>query len=260
MRRNRLDQELVRRELFATRNAARNAIKSGFVIVAGVQSRKPAQQVSRDTEIAISEEAGDYVGRGAYKLIAALDTFEFEVADRSAVDVGSSTGGFTQVLLERGAARVVAIDVGRDQLHERLRNDPRVVVCEGTNVRDVDAADLGGPFDVVTADVSFISLGVIAGDLAMLGAQDADWAVLVKPQFEVGKEGLSKDGLVRSAVLRREALAGVIEAFAANGLVAHGVAASPILGGDGNEEFLLWLRRDEAHGVSLDPFKVLADE
>ncbi|MDJ0954101.1 MAG: TlyA family RNA methyltransferase [Acidimicrobiia bacterium] len=258
--RARLDQELVRRGRFPSRSAARNAIRSGFVLVGGVPSHKPAQQVSAETQIDVAEEAGDYVGRGAYKLLAALDGFGIDVAGRDAVDVGASTGGFTQVLLEAGAARVVALDVGRDQIHPRLRKHPRVVVCEGTNVRDADVAAIGGPFAVVTVDVSFISLRALVSDIEALGSADADWIVLVKPQFEVGRDGLSKDGVVRSVELRRRVVADVARSFATVGLVPRGVLKSPITGGDGNEEALLWMRRDGVPIVSLDPFKVRSDE
>ena len=182
----RLDQELVARGLFTTRSAARNAIKAGFVLVDGVVAQKPALRVAGATPVEVDEDATHYVGRGAHKLAAALRAFPVSTAGRAAVDVGSSTGGFTQVLLDCGVDTVVAIDVGRDQLHPSLRGDPRVLVWESTNVKDVVLQDVGGPFDIVTADLSFISLTAVAGDLARLGKEDADWIVLVKPQFEVG--------------------------------------------------------------------------
>ncbi len=213
MRHSRLDQELVRRDHFPSRSAARNAIKAGFVLVDGVVVNKPAMNVTGDSEITVSDQARDYVGRGAYKLAAALDRFELSVVGKKAVDVGSSTGGFTQVLLDGGVESVVALDVGRDQLHPRLRTDPRVVVREGTNVRDVDVAGIGGPFGVITADLSFISLRTVAADLERLGDADADWIVLAKPQFEVGRDRLGKDGVVRDAEARGSAIVGVMEGF-----------------------------------------------
>ncbi len=260
MSRARLDQELVRRNLFPTRSAARNAIRQGLVVVAGETAQKPALQVSRNTEITVAAEAARYVGRGAFKLLAALDRFQIPISGRTAIDVGSSTGGFTEVLLEAGVAGVVALDVGRDQLHPRLRADRRVQVMEGTNVRDVEVAALGGPFGVVTADLSFISLAVVAGDLERLGDRSCDWIVLVKPQFEVGRDGLTKDGIVLSVERRGDAVVDVVGAFARVGLVARGVMRSPISGGSGNLEALLWLRRDGAPILSSDAFKVLADE
>ncbi len=260
MTRKRLDQELVRRGQFPSRSAARNAINAGLVTVDGLTVSKPAMNVSSDTHIEVSDQARDYVGRGAYKLAAALDTFGVDAARRRAIDVGSSTGGFTQVLLEAGATSVVALDVGRDQLHPRLREDRRVQVREATNVRDCDVTDLGGPFQLVTADLSFISLRVVAADLERLGDSDADWIVLAKPQFEVGRERLGKDGVVRDPAARGDAVVGVIDAFFSLGLVTVGVMRSPIPGGTGNLEALLWLRRRGAPIVSVEAFKVLADE
>lgn len=260
MTRTRLDLELVQRGLAASRSAARNAIRDGHVVVDGATAHKPAQMVAVTAEIELAAAGGRYVGRGAHKLAAALGGFGVMVAGKTAIDVGSSTGGFTEVLLENGAASVVALDVGRDQLHAKLRKDRRVVVREGTNVRDADVEALGGPFDVVTADLSFISLQVVAPDLERLGSIGADWVVLVKPQFEVGEGGLTKNGLVLSGTARGRALVEVMSAFAAVGLVAVGVMASPISGGTGNREALLWLRREGMPIVSAEAFKVLADE
>jgi 23S rRNA (cytidine1920-2'-O)/16S rRNA (cytidine1409-2'-O)-methyltransferase len=260
MSRNRLDRELVRRHRFPTRSAARNAINAGYVAVDGIVVTKPALGVGAETEIEVSDEARDYVGRGAYKLAAALAEFDVNVEERRAIDVGASTGGFTQVLLEAGAASVLALDVGRDQLHPRLRADPRVEVWEGTNVRDVGVAELGGPFDVVTVDLSFISVRAVAPDLEQLGGSDADWIVLVKPQFEVGRDNLSKDGVVRNPGMRGRAIVEVVGSFARIGLVTTGAMKSPIEGGSGNVEAMIRLQRRGAAIVSADAFKVLADE
>jgi len=260
MTRKRLDQELVRRDLFPSRSAARNAINAGLVSVDGLTVNKPAMNVTSETRIEVSDQARDYVGRGGYKLAAALGTFGLDATGRGAIDVGSSTGGFTQVLLEAGATSVVALDVGRDQLHPRLREDPRVLVRESTNVRDCDVAGLGGPFQLVTADLSFISLRVVAADLERLGDSDADWIVLAKPQFEVGRERLGKDGVVRDPAARGDAVVGVIDTFLRLGLVTVGAMRSPLPGGTGNLEALLWLRRRGAPILSVEAFKVLADE
>jgi 23S rRNA (cytidine1920-2'-O)/16S rRNA (cytidine1409-2'-O)-methyltransferase len=260
MSRDRLDQELVKRGLFPTRSAARNAIKIGSVRVADLAVPKPASRVGSNTPIEIDDDAMRFVSRGAYKLAAGLERFPVNVTGRAAIDVGSSTGGFTQVLLECGASAVTAVDVGRDQLHPTLRGDPRVTVHEGTNIRDVATATLGGPFAVVTADLSFISLRVVAGDLARLGGDDTDWLVLVKPQFEVGRHHLGKDGVVRDGDRRCQAVVDVVAAFAGVGLVSCGVMRSPVPGGSGNAEALLWLRREGEPIVSLDAFKVLAHE
>jgi 23S rRNA (cytidine1920-2'-O)/16S rRNA (cytidine1409-2'-O)-methyltransferase len=256
----RLDQELVKRGLFGTRNSARNAIRAGFITVDGFVDYKPARSVKANTDLAVSATAGNYVGRGAHKLLAALDAFRIETAGKRAIDVGSSTGGFTQVLLESGVGEVVALDVGRNQLNPLLRADTRVTVRESTNVRDIAVHEAGGPFDVVTADLSFISLRTVAADLERLGDVDADWVVLVKPQFEVGRQGLSKDGLVLSEEARGNAMLEVIDAFHLVGLTAVGAARSPFVGGSGNYEALLWLRRGGAPILSAEAFKVLTDE
>lgn len=256
----RLDLELVRRDHFPSRSAARNAVNAGFVSVDGVVVGKPAMSVTAATEIVVSDEARDYVGRGAYKLAAALDEFAVDTSGKQAIDVGASTGGFTQVLLDAGASHVVALDVGRDQLHPLLRADSRVRVVEGMNVRDADPGALAGPFEVVTADLSFISLRVVAGDLERLGGGDADWIVLVKPQFEVGKDRLGKDGVVRDPAARGEAVCSVVDAFLRVGLVTVAAMRSPLPGGTGNQEALLWLRRRGAALLSVEAFKVLADE
>lgn len=259
MTRNRLDQELVRRSLLGSRSGARLAILDGLVCVDGEQVMKPAMKVMPTAAIELHPDAGRHVGRGARKLEAALNEFDLVVAGRTAVDVGSSTGGFTEVLLDAGASRVVAVDVGHDQLHARLREDSRVEVREGTNIRYSDVDELGAPFDVITVDLSFISLGVVAAVLAKLGGQESDWVVLVKPQFEGDPGDLGKGGVVRSDVLRDRALRRVADVFTAVGLVTVGAIAAPIAGGSGNREALLWLRRDgEQIGVD-NVFKVLPD-
>ena len=256
MTRTRLDQELVTRNLLSSRSSARIAILDGLVRVDGDLAEKPAMKVSTASTIEVAADADRYVGRGARKLAAAIRDFNVPVAGRSAIDVGSSTGGFTEVLLEAGAKRVVAVDVGHDQLAPRLRSDPRVVVRESTNIRDVTVAELGGPFDVITVDLSFISLGVVADALVRLGSDRADWVVLVKPQFEVGRKDLGKGGVVRSAVARAAAVQRVVELLRGAGLVTVGAMESPISGGSGNREALLWLRRTGTE-ISVDNlFKV----
>jgi len=259
MTRARLDQELVTRSLAVSRSGARTAIVDGLVRVDGRPVTKPATRVSAASVIELDAAAGRYVGRGARKLEAALDEFEISAVGRSAVDVGSSTGGFTEVLLDRGAGRVVAIDVGHDQLHRRLRADPRVEVREGTNIRHVDAGEIGAPFDLITVDLSFISLGIVADVLTKLGGADSDWVVLVKPQFEVGRAHLGKGGVVRSDEARDAALRNTAVMFAAAGLTTVGAIASPLAGGSGNREALFWLRRD-GQQISVEKvFKVPPD-
>ena len=260
MARSRLDQELVRRGFFDTRNSARNAVRDGYVSVDGVLASKPALRVDARSSIEVDAETAGYVGRGAHKLLAALDAFGVDVAGAEAVDVGASTGGFTQVLLERGAPAVVAVDVGSDQLHPLLRDDPRVDNWERTSVRGIDVGALGGPFRVVTVDLSFISLRSVVADLERLGLPDADWIVLFKPQFEVGPDGLAKDGVVRSIARRQTALDQVLDAFAESGLVLVAATESPIRGGSGNVEALLRFRRTGSPMTRDEAFKVLAHE
>jgi 23S rRNA (cytidine1920-2'-O)/16S rRNA (cytidine1409-2'-O)-methyltransferase len=216
--------------------------------------------VDPDVDIDLDPAARQYVGRGAQKLAAALDVFDLEVAGRTAIDVGASTGGFTDVLLQRGAARVTAIDVGHGQLHEQLRSDSRVEVREGVNIRYLEPGELGRPFDLVVVDLSFISLRLVADVLAHLGAEHADWVVLVKPQFEVGPDDLGKGGVVRARSASGRAVVDVARYFSDVGLVVNGATASPIAGGSGNREALLWMRRSGRPLEEAYLYKVLDDE
>ena len=185
-----------------------------------------------------------FVSRGGEKLAAALDQFDVEVAGRHALDAGASTGGFTDCLLQRGAAHVVAVDVGRGQLHQRLRVDPRVTVLERTNVRQLSPADLdGAPFPLVVADLSFISLRTVAANLLDLSSPAADLVVLVKPQFEAGRAEASRGrGVIRDPEVWERAVEGVAAAFAAEGSDMIDTMRSPLTGADGNVEFLMHLR------------------
>jgi 23S rRNA (cytidine1920-2'-O)/16S rRNA (cytidine1409-2'-O)-methyltransferase len=211
-------------------------------------------------EIIVDEDARVWVSRGGLKLDHALDVFQVEVQNRTAIDVGASTGGFTEVMLDRGARRVLALDVGHDQLDPSLRSHPLVESYERLNIRDASPADLGAPFDLIVADVSFISLTVVAGSLAGLGGPASDWIVLVKPQFEVGRGNLDKSGVVTDAGLRATALVRVVESFRETGLTAIGCVPSPVRGGSGNREALLWLRRTGTAIAAADLYKVLADD
>ncbi len=260
MARIRLDQELVDRGLVSSRSRARRAIRDGFVAVDGATVQRPGVGVPSGAGIEVASSVGRFVSQGGEKLEAALEEFEIQVEGRSAVDVGASTGGFTDALLQRAAGRVTAVDVGHGQLDRRLRTDPRVEVREGVNVRSADRAGLGGPFDLVVADLSFISLGLVAANLAGLGHEGSDWVVLVKPQFEVGRAAIGKGGVVRSAAAREEAIVTVARSFATAGLTAVGAIASPVLGGSGNREALLWLRTTGVGLKRSELVKVLADE
>ena len=256
----RLDQELVRRRLSASRSRARLAILEGQVVVNGSTARRPAQQVDPDTAIIVAEAAQRFVGRGAHKLAAAIDAFGIDIIGRSAIDVGAATGGFTDYLLQRGAPSVVAVDVGHGQLHEKLAADPRVDIHEGINIRYADPIGLGAPFDLVVVDLSFISLRLVATVLASLGGAGSDWIVLVKPQFEVGAAELGKGGVVRSAEARANAVVTAAGALGDAGLVVQAAIPSPIAGGSGNVEALLWLRRSGREMPQSDLYKVLLDE
>ena len=231
---------MVERGLVPTRARARDAILRGHVTVAGRRAAKPAQGVDADAAITIDDPAGGYVARSALKLIAGLEHFGFSPEGRFALDVGASTGGFTQVLLEGGARKVFAIDVGHGQLHPAVASDPRVISREGLNARDLTAADLGEPAGAVVVDVSFISLRLVLPAALAVAGPDAWGVFLVKPQFEVGPANLSKGGIVRDAGLAERTatdLAGWIEADL-DWRVA-GIIPSPIEGGDGNREYLL---------------------
>lgn len=207
----------------------------------------------------VSADRPRWVGRAAHKLEHAFVTWEprgLTAQARRCLDVGASTGGFTQVLLSRGATQVVALDVGHGQLVGEIRDDPRVTERSGTSIRDVTADDLGGTFDLVVGDLSFISLTLVLPPIAALARPGADVVLLVKPQFEVGRGRLSKNGIVTDPRHRRRALTDVVEAARGAGLGVHGVARSPITGGEGNTEYLLWARS----GVSgtMDPDELTA--
>lgn len=239
-RHRRLDELLVSRGLFATRSRARDAILRGTVRVGGSVARKAGQPVAEDCAIAVDDPAGRYVSRAALKLIHGLEAFGFDPAGRIALDVGASTGGFTQVLLEHGASRVFAVDVGHDQLAPAVAADPRVVVLEGVNARALDAALLGGEVpQMVVCDVSFISLRLALPPALELAAPGACAVILVKPQFEVGRDSIGKGGVAEPA--RAEAVAEELRGWLAGqaGWRPVGLVASPIAGGDGNAEFLL---------------------
>ena len=237
----RLDQLLVEQGLFPSRSRARDAITRGAVSVCGQVETRPGRVVPRAERLEIDDPASAYVARSALKLIAALDRFGLDPAGRICLDIGASTGGFTQVLLERGAARVVALDVGHGQLHPSLRDDPRVAVMEGVNARSLTLADLGdAPPDFVVADVSFISLRLALPPALSLAAPGAHGAFLVKPQFEAGREAIGKGGLLRDPE-QGKAIAEELSSWlgAQPGWRSLGWIASPIEGGDGNREYLM---------------------
>ncbi|AQW49877.1 cytochrome C oxidase subunit II [Streptomyces hygroscopicus] len=283
-RRVRLDAELVRRKLARSREHASQLIAAGRVTVGGAVATKPATQVETSAAVVVIEDDSDpdYVSRGGHKLAGALYAFSEEyregagagqdsevrpapaagagagaglkVAGRRALDAGASTGGFTDVLLRAGAARVLAVDVGYGQLAWSLQSDERVSVYDRTNVRELTLERIGGePVDLVVGDLSFIPLGLVLPALVRCAAPDADLVLMVKPQFEVGKERLGSGGVVRSADLRAEAVRTVAERAAELGLGVLGVTASPLPGPSGNVEYFLWMR---AGAPALDPADV----
>ena len=241
--RRRLDLELVRRRLFPSRTEAQEAIAAGRIAVGGVPLPKSSTLVDGSTPIRMEPAPSRFVSRGGEKLAGALQEFGLAVRDRRALDAGASTGGFTDCLLQEGAASVAAVDVGYGQLHWSLRTDPRVTVFERLNLRFADTNDLGGPFDLIVADLSFISICTVAARLAALASPDCDLILLVKPQFEVGRGQVGKGGIVRDPDKHRAALARVIECLAADGLGTISVVASPIEGAKGNREFFVWARK-----------------
>jgi 23S rRNA (cytidine1920-2'-O)/16S rRNA (cytidine1409-2'-O)-methyltransferase len=238
----RLDQLLVERGLAESREKARALILAGQVLAGGQKSDKPGHSVAADADIQVLEKM-PYVSRGGFKLAAALDHFSIDVRGRTCIDVGSSTGGFTDVLLQRGAARVWAVDVGHGQLDWKLRNDPRVVVREGVNARYLSREDFPEPFDVAVCDVSFISATLLIPAIVPLLAQSGEMVILVKPQFESSREDVGKGGIIRDPSLHRAACDRVRAAVQALGFTAE-LVDSPILGAEGNREFLLYARRE----------------
>jgi 23S rRNA (cytidine1920-2'-O)/16S rRNA (cytidine1409-2'-O)-methyltransferase len=245
--RRRLDVELVRRGLVPSRTRAVEAIGAGRVLVGGAPASTPARQVDGGEAIAVlAEEGTSYVSRGGRKLAGGLDAFAIEVRGRRAVDVGASTGGFTDCLLQRGAAHVCAVDVGRAQIAWSLRNDPRVTVMERVNVRDLEPGALVPRPDLCVADLSFISLATVAPQLVALTTDDTDFVLLVKPQYEAGRARVGRRGVVRDPAVHAAVLREVVAGLDTAGLGVGGVSPSPLRGADGNVEFFVHARRGRA--------------
>jgi len=256
-RRLRLDAELVRRGLARSREHASELIGAGRVRVAGGLAAKPATGVTTDVAIVVAEDPDrpDYVSRGGHKLAGALAAFEpigLTVTGRRCLDAGASTGGFTDVLIRHGAAEVVAVDVGYGQLAWSLRSDERVRVVDRQNVRELTPDLIGGPVDLVVGDLSFISLSLVLDALIGVTRADGDLALMVKPQFEVGKDRVGRGGVVRDPALRAEAVSGIADAAGVRGWGARAVTVSPLPGPSGNVEFFLWLRSGAATVTDAD--------
>ncbi|HTG47825.1 MAG TPA: TlyA family RNA methyltransferase [Actinomycetota bacterium] len=251
MARRRLDAELVRRGLAPSRAQAREAVSAGQVTVGGVPATKPATLVTEDAAVRVLGPVRPFVSRGGGKLAAALDRFAIDPEGLGCLDAGASTGGFTDCLLRRGAARVLAVDVGYGQLAWEVRSDPRVVVLERTNVRTLRPEGLPFVPDLLVADLSFISLATVLPALSSMGSASAAYVLLVKPQFEAGRSAVGKGGVVTDPAVWRRALDRVVTVAGATGLAPLGAIASPLPGPAGNVEFLLHLRRGSA-GAKLD--------
>lgn len=258
MTRRRLDTELVRRGLADSRAQAQDAIDSGLVTVSGAPATKAATMVADDAPVALSGDPRPFVSRGGGKLRAALDRFALDVAGALCLDAGASSGGFTDCLLQAGAARVIAVDVGYGQLDWRLRTDPRVTVMERTNVRDIRPQDLSFVPSVVVADLSFISLRLVVGALGAVSAPQATLVALVKPQFEAGPRDVGRGGVVRDPAVWTRVLHETTEALSGTGWGLRAVMASPVLGPAGNVEFLMRAQRGAA-AAPLDLAGVVAE-
>ncbi|WP_104106306.1 TlyA family RNA methyltransferase [Nocardioides sp. 616] len=249
-RRLRLDQELVRRGLARSREHASTLIAQGRVKVSGAVATKAATGVTTDVALVVTEDPDqpEFASRGGHKLAGALEAFAphgVDAAGKRCLDAGASTGGFTDVLLQAGAREVVAVDVGYGQLVWRLRQDPRVIVHDRTNVRDLSLDVVGDPVDLVVGDLSFISLRLVLDALISVTAPDGELVLMVKPQFEVGKDRVGKGGVVRDLALRTEAVSAVAAAAQARGWGTGAVVTSPLPGPSGNVEFFLLLRAGE---------------
>lgn len=238
--RRRLDVDLVERGLVTSRSEAAELIGQGRIRVNGAIAQKPARQVAPGDQIHIVGPPPRYVSRGALKLERALDHFRLDVTNRVVVDAGASTGGFTDVVLQRGARKVYAIDVGHGQLHERLRGDPRVINMERTNVRHLTSASIPDVADLVVGDLSFISLRLVIGPLLTIARPGADLVLLVKPQFEAGRREASRGGgVIRDDAIRDRVRDEVATATEEHGCTIAGWVESPITGADGNAEYLM---------------------
>ena len=241
--------ELVRRKLVSSRTEAQRAIDAGLVRVGTNTEPKASTLVASDEPVHIASLPEPFVSRAGRKLDAAFDAFDVNPFGKTVIDVGASTGGFTDCALQRGASHVVAVDVGYGQMHWQVRSDERVSVVERTNIRTADPSKLGAPFDLIVGDLSFISLAMISEQLSALGSDGSDWLLLIKPQFEAGKDGVGKGGIVRDPDVRIDTIRSVAEAFSQHGLSIHGLIVSPITGTTGNVEYVAWFRHGDPRDV-----------
>jgi len=255
----RLDQEIVKRQLARSRGQAQELIEAGSVLLNGFVAKKSTTQVDATSSITIKAAERKYVSRAALKLLSALNAFDLKITGKTCLDAGASTGGFTQVLLEQGAAKVYAVDVGYGQLAWQLQQDERVVVLDRTNVKTITRSQLGVQIDLVTADLSFISLRQVLPALAGLLNADGKMVLMVKPQFEVGKDNVG-NGVVRSVELRKSAISGVIATAAQLGWRVVGAVESKVHGPKGNREFFLHLAQNGAELGLAEIFDLITEE
>lgn len=243
MEKERLDILLINKGYFASREKCKSAIMSGIVWIDGVREDKPGTKVPVECTVEIKENPNPFVSRGGLKLAKAVDEFRLDLESKVCLDIGASTGGFTDCMLKNGAAKVVAIDVGYGQLAWELRNDPRVVCMERTNVRYVKPEDIGFLSDFASIDVSFISLTKVLPAVIALLKEDAELVVLIKPQFEAGREKVGKHGVVRDSAVHKEVIHHIISFVCANSMAVKELSFSPIKGPEGNIEYLLYITK-----------------
>lgn len=256
----RLDVALVGRGLARSRTRAGELIAAGSVTVDDHPASKPSLRVAPEDEIVVIGDADHWVGRAAVKLVGAFDAFPLEARGRRCLDIGACTGGFTQVLLERGAEHVIALDVGHGQLAPEIAAHPRVQDRSGTTIRGLGPADLGGPVDLAVGDLSFISLRLVLAEITALLTEDGEAVLLIKPQFEVGRGRLGRRGVVTSPQARVEAIESVLRAAGDVKLGVTGLAASPVRGGGGNHEYLVHLTRRTGVGMTWQAQQVMISD
>lgn len=257
---SRLDVALVERGLARSRTRARILIEAGEVAVGGVVTTKTSLRVGPDEAVEVTSDRDKWVGRAAGKLVGALADFDIPVDGRRCIDIGACTGGFTQVLLEQGAAHVIALDVGHDQLAPEIAADPRVSDRSGTTIRGLGPEDIGGAVDLAVGDLSFISLRLVLAEIHSLLTTGGDAVLLVKPQFEVGRHRLGRKGVVTDPAARRGAIEAVLERAAEVGFAVLGVTRSPVRGGEGNREYLVHLTARTGEGLSWQAQQVIAHD
>ena len=256
----RLDAELVRRGLAKSRESALELIDEKLVLVSGIPASKAATQVDAQTSITLKETKEQYVSRGGFKLEGAIQAFpQIQIKEKVVLDAGASTGGFTDVLLKNGAKKVFAVDVGYGQLAWELQNDPRVKIFDRVNIRNLTIQQLGEEVDLVVADLSFISLKLVIPSLISVSKSDADYLLMVKPQFEVGKDKLGSGGVVREITLRKSAVLEVAQVAYDLGIGCLGVVASSLPGPAGNVEYFLWLKANAPAILEVDLDRAISE-